>query len=153
MKKLLLVLTALAFAAPVVPAPMQGNATMQHTQYQDERKLAELYHAFNRAMTAANTASLDQMLAPDFTLTHMTGYQQSRTEWLEHVQSGKMRYHYIDEVSVRASVNGDSARIIGQAWNDATIWGAQGRWPLQLDISLLRHGNGWLITQAVASTF
>ncbi|MBH5328944.1 nuclear transport factor 2 family protein [Eikenella sp. S3360] len=140
--------------AAAVPAPKGISVNPQnHTQTAEQAQLAAVYRNFNRAMAAADTATLDKMLAPGFTLTHMTGYVQPRAEWLEHIRSGQMRYQKIDEVSVRPTINGNRARIIGQAWNTANIWGMQGRWPLQLDITLAKQGHGWLIEKAVATTF
>ena len=83
----------------------------------------------------------------------MTGYIQPRAEWLEHIRSGQMRYRQIDEVSVQAEADGASGRIIGRAWNTAHIWGMEGRWPLQLDITVIKENGQWKIAKAVASTF
>jgi len=45
-----------------------------------KNELIELYRNYNRAMVAADVELLDQLLAPQFTLTHMTGYVQPRAE-------------------------------------------------------------------------
>lgn len=57
-----------------------------------EQQLIDLYREMNAEMVAANVGALDKMLTPDYTLTHMTGYKQSRAEWLAQVKNGEMRY-------------------------------------------------------------
>lgn len=49
--------------------------------------------ARNQAMIDRDVDALDRLLADDFTATHITGYEQSKQEWLEQIASGQMRYH------------------------------------------------------------
>jgi hypothetical protein len=49
-----------------------------------------LHEAMCEAMVDGDVAGLDSILADGFTLTHMTGYLQSRAEWLEAIESGEM---------------------------------------------------------------
>jgi len=46
----------------------------------NKNELVTLYRNYNLAMAADNVDQLDQLLAPQFTLTHMTGYVQPRAE-------------------------------------------------------------------------
>jgi hypothetical protein len=57
-----------------------------------------LHEAMCGAMLAGNLAELDSILGSGFTLTHMTGYVQSRAEWLEAIESGGMHYHRMETV-------------------------------------------------------
>jgi hypothetical protein len=61
------------------------------------------YDAQREAMVAGDAHALGDRLAHGFTLTHMTGYVQSRREWLEQVDSGEMTYHSMEDVSPSAS--------------------------------------------------
>ena len=47
-----------------------------------------IYEAMCEAMVAGDLAELDDILAEGFTLTHMTGYVQSRSEWLDAIDTG-----------------------------------------------------------------
>jgi hypothetical protein len=48
-------------------------------------------------VVTGDAEALGEQLAQGFTLTHMTGYLQTRQEWLAQVASGEMTYHSIDD--------------------------------------------------------
>lgn len=118
-----------------------------------ELALIELYRNMQRAMVAADTIVLDQLLAEDFHLLHMTGYDQSKKEWLAHIGSGKMRYLSSREEAVNVALADGQARLIGHNLVRANIWGAEGTWKLKLVMRVLPQDRGWRITEAVASTY
>lgn len=156
---LTLALSACADAQTQAPKEEQAmnqtiNAQTQSAQTQsDQTALSGLYRKLNEAMLAKDTATIDKLTTDDFTLTHMTGYQQSKAEWLEHIKTGKMQYHQMQEVGVNASVNGSRANIIGQAKTTATIWGAHGTWNLQLHYTATKENGVWRADKAVATLF
>jgi len=115
--------------------------------------LVAAYRTMHAAMVDGDTEVLQASLSPDFTLAHMTGYVQPRDEWLQHIQSGQMRYFASTEDSVSVTVEAKSARLRGQNRVRADIWGARGTWPLQLDIDFELRDGVWLMTQARASTY
>ena len=95
-------------------------------------------------MLERDTALLDELLADDYTLTHMTGYVQPKSEWLAQIDSGQMRYHSARPHHVAVEVDGDAAVLVDQDVVDATIGGSRGTWNLQLTppISVAtRHGS------------
>ena len=115
----------------------------------EQEAMIAVYRTMNDAMVKADIDTLNGILAPDFTLTHMTGYIQPKSEWLKQVRSGEMTYFSTREVNVQVLDN----RLIGQAVTSANIWGMQGTWRLQLTIDMQKQGHRWLMTKAVASTF
>lgn len=119
----------------------------------DEQAIVNLYRKMNTEMVAANVDALDKMLTPEYTLTHMTGYKQSRAEWLSQVKSGEMDYFSTREVSVKPVVQGNRARLTGRAVTAANIWGMRGTWGLQLVIDYEKRNGQWLMSKAVASSF
>ena len=46
-------------------------------------EITQNYLAQCQAMVDADVSELGRLLMPDFTLTHMTGYAQSRQDWLD----------------------------------------------------------------------
>lgn len=130
---------------------MQAQAETSLTA--DEQQLVELYRQMNVAMVAQDVGTLDRMLAPDYSLTHMTGYRQSRAEWLSDVKTERIRYFETREVSVKPSIQGERGTLTGRAHTKANVWGLQGTWGLQLEISFSRKNGKWLMTEAVASSF
>nr|WP_296766931.1 DUF4440 domain-containing protein [Rhodococcus sp. (in: high G+C Gram-positive bacteria)] len=54
-----------------------------------EAELLSAYRSTYQGMVERDTDLLDDLLADDYTLTHMTGYTQSKTEWLAQIASGE----------------------------------------------------------------
>jgi len=111
------------------------------------------YKAQRQAMAAGDADALGALLADVFTLTHMTGYLQPRSEWLADVRSGEMTHHAIVDVDVSVDVNGDTPVLTVRTRTEATIWGGHGTWPLQLRVHFVRVGGSWLASDTVASTW
>ena len=111
------------------------------------------YEDQRRAMVAGDADTLDELLADDFALVHMTGYRQPKAEWLADVRSGAMTYHSMEDVDVSVDVSGDAPEVTARTRTAATIWGASGTWPLQLRIAFRRAGASWIAVGTVASTW
>jgi hypothetical protein len=112
------------------------------------------YEAQREAMVTADAEALGEQLDDGFTLTHMTGYVQSRGEWLEQVSSGEMNYHAISDVAVSvADADTDEPVLTARTHTDATIWGGRGVWPLHLEIRFVHRGGRWVAARTVASTW
>ena len=111
------------------------------------------YQAQRDAMLTADADALDVLLADGFTLTHMTGYQQTKTQWLADVRSGEMTYHTIQDIDTSIDLSGDAPVIDARTRTEATIWGSHGTWPLRLRIHLTHAGGSWLAAHTVATTW
>ncbi|ABR75430.1 DUF4440 domain-containing protein [Actinobacillus succinogenes] len=138
--------------ADTAPPEQTGRQTDKQTM-NDEQVLTGIYRRINRAMLDKDSETIDRLTADGFTLTHITGYKQSKSEWLNHIETGKMQYHQIDEHSVNVRINGNTADVIGKARTRATIWGASGTWNLQLHYRAMKNGNVWQVQNAVATLF
>lgn len=109
--------------------------------------------AENRWMVEARVDKLDELLAPDFVLVHITGYQQSKAEWLDQIRTGRMSYHGIREQSVTVRVDETEAVLVARNHVDATIWGSKAVWPLQMTTVFAEVGGVWRPTRSRATTF
>lgn len=111
------------------------------------------FHDMCEAMVDADTSALTSLLSSHYTLKHMTGYVQPRTEWFEEIERGSMTYHAVTDVSVNVEVNGDIATLDARTHTDATIWGSHARWRLRLETAYVRSNFGWVAEHTVASTW
>ncbi len=118
-----------------------------------QKELTLLYQKMYRAMVERDTTALSSILADNFHLVHMTGYDQPKDEWLSHIESGRMQYSTSVKESVRVDVKGTKATLIGQNRVEADIWGVKGVWPLRLEIECSYHNGRWLMLSAHASTY
>jgi len=115
--------------------------------------IGSLFETMCEAMVAGDIEELDGLLAEEFTLTHMTGYVQSKAEWLEAIASGEMQYHRMETVEATSSPVGTAPGLIARTLTDATIWGSRATWRLTLRSWFEPRGEEWLVARTVASTW
>lgn len=120
----------------------------------DKQQIEELYRRTYDAMIAKDTVALSQFHAPEFVLTHMTGMKQSRAEYINAIAKGTLNYYSASHERIHINVDGNHATLVGQSQVEAAVFGG-GRhtWPLQLTFQLEKRDRGWLLTNAVASTY
>lgn len=114
-----------------------------------------LLNAYHGAMVDARTDRLEQLVAPDFHLVHITGYRQPRDEWFQVIRDGDFDYHRItvDESSLALRVSGDTAVLSGRGIFDATIQGMHSPWRLRFTLTLARRDRHWIVLHAVYGSF
>ena len=126
---------------------------MEHVDNTAEiRQVMSAYHA---AMIAADTVRLDALVAPSYSLVHITGHVQSRKAWFDVIRASQFDYHSIriDEKSVALDVDGNLARLSGRGIFDATINGAHSPWRLQFTLQLAKSQGIWRIYHARYASF
>lgn len=121
----------------------------------DEEAIVQLYRDENKAMVNKNLNKLNEILADDMHLTHMTGYVQPKFEWIDQIQNDEMQYLSSKEDAIKAiQINGNQASLIGQNRVQAKIWGGGANtWSLQMQVFYKKQAGKWLITDQVASTY
>ncbi|MFC2754105.1 MAG: nuclear transport factor 2 family protein [Cardiobacterium sp.] len=113
----------------------------------------DAFRALNQAAIVQNIPAMEQRLAPEFVLTHITGYPQPRAEWLDEVKRGSMRYYDFKEVETDLQIAGDHATLISRNLVDANIWGTHHTWRLQQTVTFRKNGDSWLIEKSVATLY
>ena len=123
-------------------------ASEDHTA--DRAEVIRVMHAYHAAMVAARVTDLDQLLAQDYVLVHMTGVTQPKREWFDVIRSGQFDYHsiVIEETSLMVNVTGDVAELNGRGIFNATINGMKNPWRLQFAMRYAKTGEQWLIRHA-----
>jgi hypothetical protein len=127
--------------------------TLMTNKENPKAELIQAYHTMYKAMIEKDIAKLNGLLEEDYTLTHMTGYKQSRKEWLQQIESGQMKYHSTKEKSVEVELHGNKATLTGKNATDATIYGSRNTWNLQLKTEYEKKDGQWLAKETQASTF
>ena len=120
----------------------------------DKDAITSLYHEMYSAMIGKDSARLAEILDDEFVLVHMTGMRQPKRDYISAIANGTLNYYSEDIENVIVSVNGGQAHLTGQSRVNAAVFGG-GRhtWRLQLDITLTKRGDSWLMTSAEASTY
>lgn len=118
-----------------------------------EKEIIATAHKLTDFMIAQDIDSINAILDERFVLTHITGYQQPKAEWLEEIRSESMKYYGYEMVSTSVKMEGNKATFIGRNRLDARIWGTRNTWNLQQIMTLGKQGNKWIIMKSVASIF
>lgn len=119
----------------------------------DDEAVVTALRRLQKLMVAGDTDALRAWLADDFTLTHMTGYVQSKGEWLRETDAGQFDYHAIDNRDVDVAVDGDTATVEARTVTDATVYGSRADWRLALALTCRRESGSWRPVRVVASTW
>ena len=120
----------------------------------DKQHIEALYRDMCQAMIDKDLATLNEMHASEFVLTHMTGMQQSKREYIQAIGNGMLNYYSVQHQHIQVTVKGEQATLVGQSRVLAAVFGG-GRhtWPLQLTFTLAKRGGHWLLTSCQASTY
>jgi ketosteroid isomerase-like protein len=67
------------------------------------------------ANVAKDVATLEQLLTPDFTYTHNTGFREGREPYLARIRNAQVDYVAMDRLDAKVRVYGDVAVVDGLA--------------------------------------
>lgn len=126
---------------------------MQKNTNNDETTALAAVRQLADLMIARDISSMNKILDEHYTLTHMTGYVQPKSEWFDEVQKESMKYYSAKEVSHSVKINGDKADVTVQNLVDARIWGSRNIWRLQQNMQMEKRNGKWIIIKSAASTF
>ena len=124
------------------------------TPSDDKQHIELLYRRMYRAMIEKDTATLNEIHASNFVLTHMTGMRQSKQEYIQAIAGGTLNYYSAHHEQAQVSIDGNRATLVVRSRVEAAVFGG-GRhtWPLQLTFSLIKRDGHWLLTSSQASTY
>lgn len=121
---------------------------------EDEKIIRELYIKLCDASINKDVNTLNEILADDYVLIHMTGKRQSKQDYINSVLSGELKYYESIHESIEVKINGDRATIIGKTKTLASPFGfGKSWWKLRQDILLEKENDTWIIKQSKASSY
>lgn len=80
-----------------------------------EQEVLQVERARVRALLAADAAALEPLLADDLIFVHVSGWSQTKKEYVESIRRGEMKYETIEHSAVRARIYGDAAVLTGRS--------------------------------------
>ena len=118
----------------------------------DEQQLKNLYNEMWQALVSKDISTLEKIHAEEFILTHMTGMNQPKVEYLRCVRGGELNYF-----SARAEnifVDTGAGKLIGQSKVEAAVFGGgKHTWRLQLAFDVEKISGKWILIFGRASTY
>lgn len=120
----------------------------------DKTQIADNYRKMYWGMIQKDRTVLESVLHDTFVLVHMTGMQQSREAYIHAIEDGTLNYYSAIHESVRITIDGGNALLIGESLVGAAVFGGgRSTWRLKLKINLINRDGNWFMTRAVASTY
>ena len=119
---------------------------------QDKKEIENIFKKENRAMVEQDLTALKEIIAPEAILTHITGAEQSRDEWLKQIKICRMRYKksVLKRIVIQL-IDDDHASAVVQNLVTARIYGFTNDWMLQIANQLIKREGKWIITSSKAS--
>lgn len=153
-RELKLLIMSLLFISAEARSQLKSKQTMESDKGNAEKsQVLDVTRQLTELMIHMNIAGLNKILDASFTLTHITGYVQSKEEWFSEIESERMKYYSYTEVKTSVNIEGDKAVFVGQNLLDARIWGTRNKWRLQQTMNLEKRSGKWIIIKSVATTF
>lgn len=103
-------------------------------------------------MVNKDTESLDNLFDDDYKFVHMSGYQQSKQEWLEQIENEEMRYFKIMPQKTTITIDGNTAILICDTKIDARIYGTRNTWSMKVEMHFEKRGDNWHPVNSSKST-
>lgn len=119
----------------------------------DKIQILGVTRLLTQLMIEKNTGEMSKIVDTNFTLTHITGYVQSKEEWFAEIESERMKYYSYEEIQTSVKIEGNKATFVGKNVLDARIWGSRNTWRLQQNMELEKRSDKWVIIKSVASIF
>ena len=120
----------------------------------DIESIREMYRGYWRCMIAKDADGLRGLMAEDYYLLHMTGVKQSAEVFLKGLLDGTFNYYSADHDSIKVTVDGDCAKLIGKSRVTAAVYGGgKSSWRLRGDFTLRNENGRWKFTSSRASTY
>jgi uncharacterized protein (TIGR02246 family) len=126
-----------AHAAIVIAAPPATQA---------EVEIRAMERQWNEARVKADIATLDRILAPDWTVTHGDGTINTKAEYLADLKSGARKFFAeVKEDQIDVRVYGDTAVASGTSDSKVEYRGQPSGGPLRFTRVYVKRDGRWLM--------
>jgi len=120
----------------------------------DKKVIENLYIKLCEASIHKYISTLNEILAKDYILVHMTGKTQTKQEYINSVLNGELKYYKSVHENIQINIMGDKAILIGKAKTLASPFGAdKSWWNLRQDILFEKENDSWIIKKSQASSY
>lgn len=119
---------------------------------EDKQKILAVSILMNDAMVKKDIETLYKILDDDYILVHMTGYRQSKQEWLEQIENEEMKYYKTMPHKTIIKIDGNTAVFISDTKVDARIYGFRNTWGMKTEMNLVKRGDSWYPVITIATS-
>ncbi len=113
------------------------------TKTDDINALKALDTEYQAAVKINDVATMDRLLADDFTLVTGSGKVYSKNDLLEEARSGRVQYEHQEDAEQTARVWGDTAVVTARLWEEGTDNGKAFDKTVWFSDTYVRTPTGW----------
>ena len=117
-------------------------------------EVRQLYIDLCQASIDKNIDRLREILDEDYVLVHMTGMRQSKSEYINSIKNGELKYYDLVHEDIEVSIDEEHAKVIGKTNTLASPFGiTKSWWRLKQELTMKKVNGKWKIVKSVASTY
>jgi ketosteroid isomerase-like protein len=144
MKKRFLRLIAAGLALALVPV-------IAHASDSDRSTVAALDTRYQAAVKVGDAATMNRILANDFTLVIGTGKTFTKADLLKQATTHSVQYEHQEDSNQTVQVWGDTAVVTAVLWLKGTDSGKAFDWHVWFSDTYVRTPTGWRYVHGMAS--
>jgi Domain of unknown function (DUF4440) len=114
-------------------------------QTEEEKKLTTTIKEFHQALVKKNTVSINQQTDKSLSYGHSNGWIENKTELIQHLETGVMKYNSYREDSLVISINGNMANARFIADISGALNGVSNKLHLKVLEVWVKKGNRWIL--------
>lgn len=112
----------------------------------EQLEVLAAYQAMQQAIVDADHDAMRDIVEEGTTFTHLSGYTQSKEEFISEV-GGPLTYYHSDVRYVDIVIDGDWATLAGTVALTANAYGSYGTFPLTVHQMMHRVDGRWLYSR------
>lgn len=117
-------------------------------------EIKQLYIDLCDASINKDIEKLNEILADNYILVHMTGKKQTKEDYINSVTNGELKYYESVHENIDIKIDNNKATIVGKTKTLASPFGiSKSWWRLRQDLTLEKIDGKWMITHSIASTY
>ena len=109
----------------------------------DQKAVAQLDTQYQAAVLKNDAATMNRILADDFVLVTGSGKTYNKTDLLNEVRRGQVRYEHQEDSAQTVRVWGDTAVVTAKLWEKGTDGGKPFEYTLWFSDTYVRTPTGW----------
>lgn len=120
------------------------SETNSYPDSSDEASVLAAFETMQQAMIDKDMDTLDKIIKDDTIFTHISGKQQTKSEYLGEIENGTLNYYKYEINDLQITVNGDYAELICVTTLTAKVYGFSGSWDLNTHAHFEKANGVWL---------
>lgn len=118
------------------------NKKLTHKQ----KEVLETFKEFQEAMISKDFQKLNDIIGENYTLTHMSGKTQTKTEYINEIMDGTLNYYKSTIINPKITFNDENhATLLADVELNAKVYGIKGTWTLNTNIEMKKKENKWIM--------